>query len=273
MGGANLGLKIRYTGPKSSLTASLEPMGLLLAPESTEKLFAGIKNELLQELNVYFKSHRKRNLEMHEEPWRLTRQNNLFHVIKVNSSITLNKDIVRLNIGKVSALEENAPYWKLINYGGKINVPTMNFKNGRKVKGYFGHFGQRGAPGTATKETFKFGSAPLFLMQPKRPITGMHYLEFMSMQFEKILTKKLKEYDEKIDEFKRRSEAREDRQMFLLRLGHYQKAKDYLLDMKIDLNKAPLILMKNMLASQGYTMNEGFTMADYSVIFNRTRRG
>ena len=113
------------------------------------------------------------------------------------NAMTLTKDLspttVGWGIGKIVDLNRNAPYWRMINYGGL----TWVAKTGRGVPGYFGtgdapDSAQRGSGvGTQRFHYDKGGSS--FMMFPKNPIYPQNYIETtwlqMNREFQKLLNK------------------------------------------------------------------------------------
>lgn len=154
-----------------------------------------VKDRILKNLRAYINANRERPIEEHnidsDRIQRLTKRENLFNVIKEGSRILrLSKYRWTLSIGEKRLLDKHAKYWRIINYGGKIQMKT---KMGG-VPGYFGRGkppieGGSGSvfhysPGFAGTKTF--GS---FYMIPMKPIPPMYYLNYLAKRFKEEIEK------------------------------------------------------------------------------------
>ncbi len=150
-----------------------------------------IKEQVLAHLQTYINSQKHYDVmerpASEEDVNRLTQRNNLYNTIEAGTTITehITPDghyKYYLSIGEERFLQEHAPYWKVVNYGGYVPPPVI------------GYFGAGKAPRAFAGEVFhatgKYkGTNPYtrskksFLMIPKKPITGMYYLEEMAKAF------------------------------------------------------------------------------------------
>mgnify|MGYP001587758083 CR=1 FL=1 len=159
-----------------------------------------IKDTLLTELNDYINAHRKREKERHQDygPGGMgrrafTRENNLFNTIKATSYAYQRADgAYIMSIGEYRFLDQYAPYWYLINYGGR--VPN----EGQVVPGYFGRGEQPSFTGQRLAERGHVGRGEVFhyvprwkktsfrkfFMIPMKPIAPMYYLNYLARRFE-----------------------------------------------------------------------------------------
>lgn len=90
-------------------------------------------------------------------------------------------------IGLISEMDKLAPYWYLINYGGKTFV--ANF--GMGVGGYFGAGdapdSSKAGTGIGTQRfTQEYGQ---FVMYPKNPIKGINYIESTRQKLDQEIRK------------------------------------------------------------------------------------
>ena len=150
---------------------------------------------VLSVMNDQIESSRKRKnpIGKHDlslEPWRLTAGRNLIKVLI--ESVDIKKDDFGNTIkytfvlGRNSFLKEHAPYWRMLNYGGKISI------NATGVPGYFGagqqpsglhndqSFHWTGSSSFIKKKDGGPALAPtgtkLGLMIPKKHIVGINYI-------------------------------------------------------------------------------------------------
>ncbi len=161
-------------------------------PDEMKHLVLGLKNKVLDRVERYINENRTRIREKHQlnlEPWRLKTSSNLIAVLRASSSVVrTGTNRVQFFIGKESFLDKHAPYWKMLNYGGRI-------KSGF-VPGYFGKGLQ---PGAVSSDTFKYtgrtktgyaqegsgsyGKSKIKGMVPSKPITGIRYLTVAHQTF------------------------------------------------------------------------------------------
>jgi hypothetical protein len=154
---------------------------------------SGIKKMILAHLQMYINSQRSRPIEEHPKQEgkveRLTQRNNLYNTIEAGTTL---KEIktedghykYELGIGEKRDLQLHAPYWKVINYGGYVPPPTIGyFGNGKGPLA--GGGGERFTATGGWKGTNPYTrGGNSFLMVPKKPITGMHYIEEMAKVME-----------------------------------------------------------------------------------------
>jgi hypothetical protein len=154
---------------------------------------SGIKKIILKHLQMYINSQRKRGVEKHtmygeKEGFRYTLENNLYNTIEAGTTLKEAKTgdghyKYELGIGEKKFLQTFARYWKVVNYGGYVPPPTL------------GYFGNGKGPNGTGRDVFHNvpywkGTNPYprnhnsFLMVPKKPITGMHYIEEMAKVME-----------------------------------------------------------------------------------------
>lgn len=152
-----------------------------------------IKDKLLKYLQLYINAKRTRGIEEHPKvegkgKWRIeryTQRNNLYNTIEASSKILEEKTPdghykQRLLLGNKTFLKQHAPYWRFLNYGG---IPPTTI-------GYFGKgYPPKGGGRDVFHYTGNYGGRPVksfknFLMVPKKPVTGIHYLEEMAKVFE-----------------------------------------------------------------------------------------
>jgi hypothetical protein len=171
------------------------PINLIIA-SSKNKIpsnikMSGIKKMILGHLHMFINSQRTRGIEEHPKQEgktiRLTQRNNLYNTIEAGTTLKEIKTGDRhyryeLSIGEKRDLQLHAPYWKVINYGGYVPPPTIGYFSGGKGpmtgggRDVFRH--TDGWKGTNR------GGGNSFLMVPKKPITGMHYIEEMKKVME-----------------------------------------------------------------------------------------
>jgi len=141
-----------------------------------DKSLEDIKNRVLDSTESYIDAHRRRP----SSPNKIGKK--LIEVLRETSSIEKTDNGYRLGIGNEKVLYEQVPYWEIINYGG---IPWGGkaffglFEDGRPKPGGKGHAwieGARDENGVA-------------MMKPKNPIPPMHYLNYMSQQFERELSR------------------------------------------------------------------------------------
>ena len=129
------------------------------------------------------KRRRKNPIGKHDlslEPWRLTAGRNLIAALKESTDIR--KEGFGTNsrytfvLGRIKFLKEHAPYWAMLNYGGKISIDA---------KGVPGYFGSGTQPSSRnSNQSFHwspgFGKSPvgtkIGLMIPKKLISGINYI-------------------------------------------------------------------------------------------------
>lgn len=152
---------------------------------------SGIKKMILGHLQMYINSQRSRGIEEHPKEEgkivRLTQRNNLYNTIEAGTTL---KEIktgdghyrYELGIGRKKDLQLHAPYWKVINYGGYVPPPTLGYFTGGK--GPFAGGGRDVFHHTNGWKGTNRGEGNSFLMVPKKPITGMHYIEEMTKVME-----------------------------------------------------------------------------------------
>lgn len=154
---------------------------------------SSIKKTILEHLQMYINSQRSRPVEEHPKKEgkveRFTQKNNLYNTIEAGSTL---KEIktpdghyrYELGIGKKKELQLHAPYWKVLNVGGYVPPPTIGyFGNGKRPMG--GRGGEVFHATDGWKGTNPYTrSHNSFLMIPKKPITGMHYIEEMAKVME-----------------------------------------------------------------------------------------
>jgi len=138
-----------------------------------------VRDTILADLQSYIDSHRQRPREKHTENWRYTAINNLYNVIEKTARVEQTRsNRWRLVIGDYKFLSVHAPYWKIVNYGGKVPSPTT---------GYFGQ-GQppkEGGAGEVFHYTGKKGKNPWtrtgkpFFLSPQLIVPPMYYLNRM----------------------------------------------------------------------------------------------
>ena len=101
-------------------------------------------------------------------------------------------------IGKISELDANAPYWHIINYGGFTFIAAT----GQGVGGAFDRIdapssSQAGAGNGGQRwEWNSYGlgkGSETFIMYPKSPIEGKHYLEAGIVKLKNELRKNVQE--------------------------------------------------------------------------------
>lgn len=145
-----------------------------------------LKNKILNELNSYINSHRQRP-DVRQNPdkdnfRRVSALNNLYESIAASSevSVSSNGKGWSMKIGKKSFLDEHAPYWYIVNYGGRLVRNAVFF-------GYFdgGHrpsSRMRGEPFYKTEKGDKMPSSEkeVSLMIPRNPLPPMRYIESIS---------------------------------------------------------------------------------------------
>ena len=165
---------------------------------------AKFKKLVLDDVEVYIKSNRKRSIETHTEKWRLKPRENLVAVLKLGTAFyQQSKDKWILGIGEKAYLDQYAPYWYKINYGGKIEMPFNGvygfFDNGKSpvrggMGGVFHATGKRKnanpySRGTTSRSKGKKipGKGNAFLMIPMKPIPPMHYLNRMSEKLTELV--------------------------------------------------------------------------------------
>lgn len=186
-------MDVRVTTSGKNLETYLKTVEQSFSKDRLFRDLEAIKRKVLNETDTYIKEKRKRPESVNtEDRWRTTAQRNLINTLKAGTWIEQTRtNRFRLGIGEQRFLDKHAKYWKLINYGGKIDMKGKEF-----VPGYFG----RGiAPGMGTKQTFKYTGAlkgtniyrPLkkggpgysYRMIPKKPIAPMRYLSKMAEVF------------------------------------------------------------------------------------------
>jgi len=86
-------------------------------------------------------------------------------------------------VGKISTLNAEAPYWRVINYGGYVPPSTRNYPN---LKGKFEPGEERPDPSNFRAGRFKKGYYPI---DPKKAIPAMNYIEKTSFWVEKELNR------------------------------------------------------------------------------------
>lgn len=105
-------------------------------------------------------------------------RDNLENAIEVDELPTTEKEF-HFGVGNIRHLDEVAPYWLLLNYGG---LPPIA-RNGRTI---YGAFDMKDPPDSSLRGTGKgtqsfflsrFGSTPTFPMTPKNPIAPVKYIE------------------------------------------------------------------------------------------------
>jgi hypothetical protein len=171
-----------------------------------------ITGDVLEAMNKQIENQRKRIREDHQkdlEPWRLTTGRNLITTLR--QSVEIRKEIkgnqirYRFLLGREDFLNLHAPYWRMLDKGGKISLKATG------VPGYFG----KGLLPSATKgekvsagqkinrgkyglgESFHYtgptslgGLNPkgtkLSLMIPKRPIKGINYIGAGVKEFRRV---------------------------------------------------------------------------------------
>lgn len=159
------------------------------------------KKEVLDDVENYIDSHRKRSIEQHTEGWRLQTRRNLIAVLRLGSALFEYKDRWVLGIGEKAFLDQYAPYWYKVNYGGRIEMPNGGvygyFDNGKSPIGGIGggvfhatggwrgtNPYQRGSSGRLKGKPNK-GNA--FLMKPMKSIPPMHYLNQMGSKINELV--------------------------------------------------------------------------------------
>jgi len=226
-------IRVRKIGsPIHEVIKSIEDS---FVPKLFEKDLAGIRNTVLKAGRDHINSNRKRDVEQHTEDWRTTKRNNLINTLEASTPPIVRKDKkVILDIGKKKFLDEHAPYWYKVNYGGKIEMDTP----GKALYGYFG-FGN--SPKTSGgRDVFhyqknwkntniynKYKSS--FVMKPMNPIPPLHYLNKMAEVFDKEIHELINFYKNKVDKIIKKSKPTTSR-------GISESDIEMLIDKGIDVN-------------------------------------
>jgi hypothetical protein len=82
-------------------------------------------------------------------------------------TVKRSKDELYIGIGNTAELNRRYKYWKVLNYGGYTPPPNRGFFDGAG----------RPSRGGSRQGWYHTGSKSDFLMIPKKPIEGIHYLE------------------------------------------------------------------------------------------------
>ena len=121
---------------------------------------------------------RKRSVEEHTEPWRTTKRYNIYNILKETSFVTEDKPgHFMLGIGKRTYLNEHAPYWYLLNYGGKVPPGTYGYFGRGQPQLRHGHGEVFHYTGKKGYNTYRKG---VFWMQPNKILTPSYFLNTMA---------------------------------------------------------------------------------------------
>jgi len=170
-----------------------------------------ITGKVVEAMHKQIETKRKRIAEQHQtdlEDWRLTKGRNLIETLR--QSVEVRKEIkqgrvrYRFLLGRESFMREHAPYWRMLDRGGKISLDAIG------VPGYFGKGllpsaikgakiakGQKVSGGKyGLGESFHYTGATslgkaspkvtaIGLMIPKRLIKGINYIGAGMKEFNK----------------------------------------------------------------------------------------
>lgn len=178
---ANQIFNIKVTKKGRPITAFIKTVEQAFSKERTYRDLEKIKRTVLEDLNLYVNANRQRKSEVHDERWRETARNNLVNAISKGTEVISTGNKHQLGIGKISYLKKHAPYWAIINYGGKIRSGVI-----------FGKFDKTFPKPMSSlvggDQTFKFLGGGIkgtkYLLEPKTPIPPMYYLNRMAQIFE-----------------------------------------------------------------------------------------
>jgi len=176
------------------------------------KTASEFKNETLDDVAMYIDDHRQRSIEKHTEPWRTSAQRNLIHTLRLGSALyRQSKDRWYFGIGEIYFLNQHAPYWYKVNYGGKIEMPANGvygfFDNGKApVNGGVGgvFHATKGWKGTNPYQRGKTGKLKgkpnkgnAYLMIPMKPIPPMYYLNRMAKTLNMLINNAWEQFKSK----------------------------------------------------------------------------
>ena len=130
---------------------------------------------ILQYLQTYITSHSHRD----------GKTGTLANAMRLYSKAVPGEATVGWGIGKISELDQLAPYWHLVNFGGKTFVAQF----GMGVGGSFNGDAPISSKAGTNIGTQRFDWAPYtegsFVMFPKNPIRPMNYIEATKMQIDR----------------------------------------------------------------------------------------
>jgi hypothetical protein len=191
-----LNLKVTRSGSLNRLDIFLKTVEKSFSSEVLKRDLKNIEKHVLSVAENTINQNRKRDLKRHTR---------LITVLKQSTSIEqLSKNRFRLGIGAKGYLQNNAPYWYVLNYGHTVNSSAPY--RPPKMLGYFGR-GNKPLRGVSN-EIFHaslsnpypkspYGGGKVWQLKPAKPITPIHYLQAMALTFQKDI-------DELVIAYKRR---------------------------------------------------------------------
>lgn len=168
---------------------------------------SGLRDVVLKAMNKRLEDTRRRKVEQHSEDWRVTKRYNLINALRrTTKAVRDKKGRTLLLIGEVRFLTIHAPYWRIIDRGGKIMSGMIP-----------GYYGKGNPPNRGGRETYSYrpgmlgGKSPyktnVGMMLPKKPIKGKRYIAAGFRAFELRGKQAIKESLEEIKRKVRRQVA------------------------------------------------------------------